>query len=360
MKRTAILLAAAILLAFPLHATTVDGRFVVVSNTGSAYSVKVQVKVDAAKDMGGATMQFTFNSSALSIPNSLSSGTHYTFHNFTGGNYGSSSVTKTTANGNTLSLNIELNVDNAGTTVNTSWTDVATINFTTTSSTGNSNLQWSLIEIYDEDNATQWDNGSWDNLNTSPLPVELIAFRGRYADGAVNLDWTTASELNNLGFVLERSADGFVWDSATFISGHASTDVRHEYAYRDVLKPDMRLLKELRYRLRQIDRDGSEATSAAINVALPAVALAAELHSPYPNPFTSVTTIRFTLAEPRSARLTVTDLSGRVIEQFTGYALMDRGSYEYRFSSEQLPAGIYHIVLETGDGLLTRKLVLTK
>ena len=171
MHRTILVFLALLFLSLSSGATTVDGRFVVLTNNGSSYSVKVQIMVDAAKDMGGATMQFSFNTSNLSFPNSPASGTNYSFHNFTGGSYGTATVTKTIANGNTLSLNIELLTDNAGSTVSTGWTDVATINFTTSNAAGNSNLQWTLIEVYDEDNATLWSNGSWGNLNSSPLPV---------------------------------------------------------------------------------------------------------------------------------------------------------------------------------------------
>ncbi len=36
------------------------------------------------------------------------------------------------------------------------------------------------------------------------VPVELTTFSGTYFNGSVNLQWITATELNNFGFEVER------------------------------------------------------------------------------------------------------------------------------------------------------------
>lgn len=350
------------LLLYTAHAgaTTVDGRFVVLTNNGSTYSVKVQIKVDAAKDMGGATLQFTYNTGNLSYPNTPSSGTHYSFSNFTGGSYGTATVTKTSANGNTLSLNIELLVDNAGSTVGTAWMDVATLNFTTANAAGGSSLAWSLIEVCDEDNATQWNNGSWSDLNTTPLPVELLAFSGRYDEGVTALRWSTASELNNLGFVIERSGDGIRWDSISFVQGHFSTDRQHDYTAFDIVPGDLRTRSTLWYRLRQIDRDGSMEHSQAVSVVLPTAVLLTTLHAPYPNPTTGITTLSYTLAEAQSVTLLVIDGSGREVWRHAGTGMPAAGHHTVQFDGRGLPAGVYHAVLTTARGSNTQRLLLTQ
>ncbi|MBL0176058.1 MAG: T9SS type A sorting domain-containing protein [Ignavibacteria bacterium] len=360
MKTTVLLLIALCFSVMPVGATTIDGRFLALTNNGSAYSVKVQIKVDASKDMGGATMQFSFNTSSLSFPNSPSSGTHYTFQNFSGGSYGTATVTKTIANGNTLSLNIELLTDNAGTTVGTGWTDVATINFTTANAAGNSNLQWTLVEVYDEDNATLWSNGLWDNLNSSPLPVELVAFSGRHAGGVTALRWTTASELNNTGFVVERATDGRRWDSISFVPGHFSSDLRHDYEYQDIVPAELIPLPMLWYRLRQVDRDGRVEYSQIVRVSLPSATAVAVLHAPYPNPFARVTVLSFTLMEAQPVTLHVIDGAGRTVHRLHDDALLSAGSHSMRFDGSGLPAGVYHVVLRTSRGSETRTLLLAR
>ena len=360
MKHASLFILAILLTALQAGATTVAGRFVALTNNGSVYSVKVQIMVDASKDMGGATLQFSYSTGNVSFPNSPASGTNYTFHNFTGGSYGNATVTKTIANGNTLSLNIELLTDNAGSNVGTGWTDVATINFTTANAAGNSNLQWTLIEVYDEDNSTLWNNGSWENLNSSPLPVELIAFSGRHAGGVTTLRWTTASELNNTGFVVERAADGLLWDSISFVPGHFSSDLQHEYEYHDIVHAELSTLPVLWYRLRQVDRDGSIDYSQPVRVALPSAASVTVLNSPYPNPFTGVTTLTFTLAESLTVTLFVIDGAGRVVQSLYDDASLPAGLHNARFSGDDLPAGVYHAVLRTARSSESVRLLLTR
>ena len=41
--------------------------------------------------------------------------------------------------------------------------------------------------------------------NTPPLPVELISFNASVHDSKVKLNWTTATEVNNLGYEIQRS-----------------------------------------------------------------------------------------------------------------------------------------------------------
>ena len=59
--------------------TTVDGRFVVLTNDGSTYSVKVQFKTDVAMGMGGTTVKFSFDNTNLSFPASPTAGVDYSY-----------------------------------------------------------------------------------------------------------------------------------------------------------------------------------------------------------------------------------------------------------------------------------------
>ena len=360
MTRTLLILATFLVFAMQADATTVDGRIVTLTNNGSTYSVQVQIKVDAAKDMGGATLQFSYNTSNLSFPNSPSSGTHYAYQNFSGGTYNTATVTKTVTNGNTLSLNIELLTDNAGTTVGTGWLDVATLNFSISTAVGNSNLQWTLIEVYDEDNATQWTNGTWSGLNTSPLPVELTAFTARHAGGVTTLRWSTESELNNTGFAVERSLDAERWDSIGFVNGHFSTDVRHDYQFQDRLAEDLASRPALWYRLKQVDRDGSIEYSQAVRVTLPVAAFRSMLLAPYPNPFTGAATLSFALPEPMAVTLLITDAAGRTVQRLLDDVSFGTGTHSVRFDGEGLSAGVYHVMLRSARGNEMRTLILTR
>ena len=80
-----------------------------------------------------------------------------------------------------------------------------------------------------------WDVGADDLVATTA--VELASFTATGYDGAVALEWRTASELDNMGFHLYRSfSDDGSYDriTDTVIPGLGSSPVGAKYSYRDV------------------------------------------------------------------------------------------------------------------------------
>ena len=144
-------------------------------------------------------------------------------------------------------------------------------------------------------NGTAWseleathDNGTWTATTTSfspfgvgeaggfvgaVLPVELLTFTG-YNKSAVNvLNWTTAHEVNNKGFQVERlNIQTQTWDNLGFI---AANNKAGTYQFTDNTP-----LSTSYYRLRQIDNDGKEMYSKVISVSLKG----SDKLKVYPNP----------------------------------------------------------------------------
>ncbi|MDX9759483.1 MAG: hypothetical protein RBU27_10015, partial [Bacteroidota bacterium] len=66
-------------------------------------------------------------------------------------------------------------------------------------------------------------------------PVELTSFTARFADGVAWLEWFTASETNNIGFIVERLAARSelgsvrIWQRIGFVEGHGSTALAQRY-----------------------------------------------------------------------------------------------------------------------------------
>jgi hypothetical protein len=89
-------------------------------------------------------------------------------------------------------------------------------------------------------------------IANSPLPVELKDFQVHTMDGQSLLTWQTASEQNNLGFEVERSADGQQWDVLGFVAGHGTTTATSDYQFVD----ERPMAGFNYYRLRQMDHDG--------------------------------------------------------------------------------------------------------
>lgn len=85
------------------------------------------------------------------------------------------------------------------------------------------------------------------------LPVELIEFTARREQGAVTLTWTTAGELNNDYFAVERSRDAITFEEIGRLAGAGTSVVAQHYTFMDTSP----ISGAAYYRLRQVDQDGT-------------------------------------------------------------------------------------------------------
>jgi hypothetical protein len=109
-------------------------------------------------------------------------------------------------------------------------------------------------------------------LNTfSSPPVELASFTVQAEDNVVNLFWTTASEFNNMGFAVERSAQIGQWQEIGFVNGNGTTNEPQTYNFIDSLVNVV--AERVYYRLKQIDFDGTFQYSDEIEVSLQQITL---------------------------------------------------------------------------------------
>ena len=109
-------------------------------------------------------------------------------------------------------------------------------------------------------------NGSFDadmTVTFSPLPIELLYFNGYVNDGFNLLEWTSATELNNDYYTVERSNDGFLWEVITTIDGAGNSVVPLRYTYRDY---SYKSNDYNYYRLSQTDYNGEKETFKIIVV----------------------------------------------------------------------------------------------
>lgn len=78
-----------------------------------------------------------------------------------------------------------------------------------------------------------------------------------------------------------------------------------------------------------------------------------------PNPFNPTTSIAFTLAETGPARLTLHDLSGRLVATLAE-GVLERGEHQISVDGSQLASGVYLYTLQAGNATASRKMVLMK
>jgi alpha-tubulin suppressor-like RCC1 family protein len=151
-----------------------------------------------------------------------------------------------------------------------------------------------------------------------PLPVVLTRFEAQRTGAATSaLTWATASETGNLGFRVEKSADGLAFAALGFVAGTGSSSATHTYAFTDAQATGLSY-----YRLAQLDQDGT-VTYSPMQVVAGAVTSLTLVPNPSRGPVQVV-------GLPVGATLEVYDALGRVVRPTTT-ALDVAG----------LPAGVY-------------------
>ena len=191
------------------------------------------------------------------------------------------------------------------------------------------------------------------------IPVELNNFTADVKQGKVYLSWETATELNNLGFFIERrnissEEDEAEWIEIGFKEGKGNSTERNLYRFEDQPLYD----GTYHYRLRQVDYDGSFEYSNEIEVNIFTVKTF-ELSQNYPNPFNPSTTISFQLPEESFITLKVFDALGTEVETIAE-GKYPAGVHEVNFDAKKLSSGLYMYRIISGTNELTRKMMVVK
>ena len=213
-----------------------------------------------------------------------------------------------------------------------------------------------------------------DQSEMGPLPVELTSFSANFLTDSVELNWQTATEVNNYGFEVQRqyqvSSSEYQdksWEKIGFVLGHGTTNSPKQYSFTDslnlTLNPNLTLIN---YRLKQIDNDGTFAYSKIITVDLSQVTgieeeIPAEfsLSQNYPNPFNPATTIQFAIPKASHVSLKVYDVLGNEVAELVNEEL-SAGVYNRTFNAANLSSGIYFYTLRANNFTATKKLMLIK
>lgn len=180
------------------------------------------------------------------------------------------------------------------------------------------------------------------------LPIELLSFTGKNK-GLVNvLDWTSASELNNDYFTIERSQDGEQFSELGRVAGMGTT-INHTYSLIDK-NP---FSGTSYYRLKQTDFNGKSEIFKTVSVSMNATPNTLSTIHVSPNPFTdgftaeTDFTAEFELSGKEDLWVQIMNTSGIMV--YTGKILAEAGVNFYRFtSSEKFKAGTY--ILRITDG----------
>jgi len=196
------------------------------------------------------------------------------------------------------------------------------------------------------------------------VPVELTSFTIISSGEEIILNWSTATELNNQGFDIERSKDNVSFSKIGFVPGFGTTTEPKSYSYTDSKVS----LGKYTYRLKQIDFDGSYEYSQEVEVEV-ASPLEFSLKQNFPNPFNPSTVIGYQLPISSNVTLKVFDILGNEIAILVNdYKLA--GKYEVEFNAAELSgsvsakggyaSGVYFYQLNASNYIDTKKMILLR
>jgi hypothetical protein len=186
------------------------------------------------------------------------------------------------------------------------------------------------------------------------IPVELTSFTSTADGNNVFLNWSTATELNNLGFEVQRKFQDNEFATIGFVSGHGTTTEPKNYSFVD------RSLSagNYAYRLKQVDYNGAFAYSDEINVDVTGP-FNFELAQNYPNPFNPSTKIEFRIADPGFVSLKVFDILGNEIATLVNDH-KPAGGYEVEWNAAGFPSGVYFYRLDAGLYSEVKRMILIR
>ncbi|MCF6269785.1 MAG: T9SS type A sorting domain-containing protein [Melioribacteraceae bacterium] len=193
-------------------------------------------------------------------------------------------------------------------------------------------------------------------FNSGALPVELVSFSAIHLNNGVELTWRTATEINNYGFDIQRTANNNLEDyqSIGFIQGHGNSISPKEYSFLDNTVSHGKYF----YRLKQIDIDGAYEYSEEIEIDLGTLNKFV-LNQNYPNTFNPETSISYEIPISGKVVLKVFNLLGKEVATLVNEEKV-AGSYKINFSGAALASGTYFYRIQIGGFVKTKKFILLK
>jgi len=198
-----------------------------------------------------------------------------------------------------------------------------------------------------------WWGGGNDASNNNPLPIELTNFKASCDGNEVRINWTTASEVNNDYFTVQRSADLVTFDNIAVVEGAGNSNTALNYDAIDNNPVDGIAY----YRLVQTDFNGQTETFSP--VAVTCSSRPVDVVSVYPNPAQNELNINVNLTGNDHGTLVVYNHLGQQVLTRTINA--DKGFNNYTLDVSGFAAGQYFVNINLGSRVLpVQKLVITR
>jgi hypothetical protein len=198
-----------------------------------------------------------------------------------------------------------------------------------------------------------WWGGGNDASNNNPLPIELTTFKASCDGNEVRVNWTTATEVNNDYFTVQRSTDLVTFDNIAVVEGAGNSNTARNYDAVDYSPVDGIAY----YRLVQTDYNGQTETFNPVAVTCSSKPIDAV--TVYPNPAQNELHVNINLSGDDQGTLVVYNHLGQ--QTFARAINAGKGFNNYTLDVSGFAAGQYFVSINLGSRVLpVQKLVITK
>ena len=180
------------------------------------------------------------------------------------------------------------------------------------------------------------------------LPVHFTDISAKAGKQNVLLQWGTASETGSNYFSIERSTDGLQYSIIGNVQCAGNSSAIKNYVFTDKTP----LTGTSYYRLKQVDNNGSFIYSAVMVIHFTGIK---SVVNTYPNPATGYFTIVVANTGTQPYRVTVTDMSGKLVQ--SGETVAVDGKINITLNNSVKP-GIYMVSIKGNSQDAVNKIVV--
>ncbi len=187
----------------------------------------------------------------------------------------------------------------------------------------------------------------------TPMPVELMNYNAECNAETSLLTWSTASELNNDYFTIEKSTDNENFVKIAIVEGAGTTNTTSNYSYSDRINTSG---NSVYYRLSQTDYDGTTK-----NLGVRAVTCFNEQNQNitiYPNPSSDFLNIEFISETDQTLNIKIFNAIGELLLLQSGQSVP--GLNKIELPVFDFPEGIYHIMISGSGVSKSQRIIISR
>ena len=176
------------------------------------------------------------------------------------------------------------------------------------------------------------------------LPISLISFTGKRTGKKVDLKWSTATEVNNEYFTIERSPDAKTFIEVAKIPGAGNSSATQNYSWTD----EVYNKNECYYRISQTDYDGRKEVFNTVFIPEDDAFSNKGVLVARPNVFNDSFSFEVQSDLEQEGTLMISDMAGKLVDK-VNFSLEKGNNLLFYNNTKHLPSGIYIAIFSDGQ-----------